>query len=140
MEQADDTLVHRWFEQVWNQGQEDAIDELLAEDAIAHGLSDQPDSEIRGPAGFRPFFRKFHTAFPDMRINVEDVVVEGDKIAARCVVTATHTGPGVTSVPTGRPTRFTGMCIIRVKDGKISEAWNNFDFLTLYQQLGMQLT
>jgi steroid delta-isomerase-like uncharacterized protein len=134
------TLAHRWFEEVWNQGRESAIDELMAEDSIVHGLVDRSEGEIRGPAAFKPFVRKFRTGFPDIRINVEDVVVEGDKIAARCVVTGTHTGPGIMSAPTGRPTEITGMCIVRVKDGKIAEGWNNFDFLTLYQQLGMQLT
>jgi steroid delta-isomerase-like uncharacterized protein len=139
MAETYDTLAHRWFEEVWNQGRESAIDELLAEDAVAHGLSDQAGDEIRGPAAFKPFVRKFRTAFPDIRIKVEDVIVEGDKIAARCFVTGTHTGPGIMSAPTGRSTQFTGICIVRVKDGKICEAWNNFDFLMLYQQLGMQL-
>jgi steroid delta-isomerase-like uncharacterized protein len=138
--QAYATLAHRWFEEVWNQGKESAIDELLAEDAIAHGLADPADGEISGPAAFKPFVRKFRTAFPDMRISVEDVVVEGDKIAARCVVTGNHTGPGLMPAPTGKSTLITGICILRVKDGKIAEGWNNFDFLTLFQQLGMQLT
>lgn len=140
MDQAYDTLAHRWFEEVWNQGLESTIDELLTEDSIVHGLVDRDAGEIRGPAAFKPFVRRFRTAFPNLRVDVEDVVVEGDKIAARCVVTGTHTGPGVMSTPTGKSTQIAGMCIIRVKDGKIAEGWNNFDFLSLYQQLGMQLT
>ena len=58
----------------------------------------------------------------------------------RCTVTATHTGPGLTAAPTNKPASFTGMCIARIKDGKIVEGWNNFDFLSMYQQLGMQLS
>ena len=140
MAQATDTVAHRWFEQVWNQQREDAIDELLAKDCIAHGLVDATGAEVRGPEGFKAFYRGYRQMFPDMRISVEDTVVEGDSVAARCVVTATHTGPGITSAPTGKPVTITGMCFLRIKDGQIAEAWNNFDFLTLYQQLGMRLT
>ena len=73
------------------------------------------------------------------RITVEDALVDGDRIAVRCVVSGTHTGPGITAQPTGKSAEFTGVCIARVQGGKIAEAWNNFDFLSLYQQLGMQL-
>ena len=134
------TLLHRWFDEVWNQGREDAIDELMREDAVAHGLSGDAGAPLRGPAGFKPFYRRFRAAFPDIRITVEDCVVQGDRIMARCHVTATHSGPGLTPEPTGRRVSFTGMCMIRTQDGKLAEGWNNFDFLELYQQLGMRLT
>lgn len=140
MNNAPTTVLHRWFDEVWNQGREDAIDTLMAPDAIVHGLAEGSDAEIRGPAGFKPFFRKFRTAFPDLQIAIEDAIAVGDRVAVRCTVTATHTGPGVLPAPTGKPTQFSGMCIVRVKDGKIAEGWNNFDFLSLYHQLGLQLT
>lgn len=139
MAQVAETLLHRWFEEVWNQSNEGAIDALLAPDAMVHGLTSPDGNEIRGPAGFKPFFHQFRRAFPDLRITLEDFLVDGDRIAARCLATATHTGPGVMSAPTNKPVRVTGMCIIRVKDGKIAEGWNKFDFLSLYQQLGMEL-
>ena len=133
------TLLHRWFEEVWNQQQESAIDELMANDALVHGIG--PDGQpLKGPAAFKPFFHQIRTAFPDIRITVEDALVDGDRIAVRCAVTATHTGPGMAPAPTNKMARFGGMCIARVKDGKIVEGWNNFDFLSLYQQLGMQLS
>jgi predicted ester cyclase len=94
---------------------------------------------MRGPTDFKPFFRQFRAAFPDIRITVEDVLVDGDRIAARCSVTAKHTGPGIMPAPTNKSVSITGMCISRVENGKIAEGWNNFDFLSLYQQLGMQL-
>ena len=140
MAETEETLAHRWFEEVWNQKREAAIDELMAEESIVHGLVGPDGKPIRGPAGFKPFFRQFCTAFPDIRIVVEDVVVDGDKIAVRCSVTGTHTGPGLKPDPTTKPITINGICIMRVEDGKIAEGWNNFDFLTLYQQLGMQLT
>ena len=135
-----DTVLHRWFEEVWNQGNEASIDELMADDAIVHGIVGHDGKEIQGAAAFKPFFHQFRTAFPDIRITIEDALVDGDKVAVRCVVTASHTGPGVMAAPTGKTAHFTGMCIARVKDGKIAEGWNNFDFLSMYQQLGMQLS
>ena len=140
MAQAAETIVRRWFEEVWNQKRESAIDELMADDALVHGIVGPDGNEIRGAAAFKPFFQHFCEAFPDIRITIEDVLVVGGKVAARCAVTATHTGPGVTAAPTNRSARFTGMCIVRVENGKIVEGWNNFDFLSMYQQLGMQLS
>jgi steroid delta-isomerase-like uncharacterized protein len=131
------SVMHKWFEEVWNKGNESAIDEMFAEDAVAHGLLDENGEELRGPAGFKPFFRKFRDAFPDIRVTIEDCISEGDKAVARCRVRAVHTGAGLGIAATGNPVEFTGMSIIRVHDGKIVEAWNNFDFMSLNQQLGM---
>jgi steroid delta-isomerase-like uncharacterized protein len=130
-------VLHRWFEEVWNQGREEAIDELFAEEGIAHGLLDENGQELQGPAGFKPFFRRFKDAFPDIQITIEDCICEGDQSAARCTVRAKHTGEGLGIAATNNPVEFTGMCIVRVQDGKIVEAWNNFDFLSLNQQIGV---
>jgi steroid delta-isomerase-like uncharacterized protein len=135
MAEKNDTIAHRWFEEVWNKGREDAIDEMFAEDSIAHGLSDGTGTEPRGPAGFKPFFQGFRSAFPDIQITVEDTVCEADKIVARCRVRATHTGDGLGIPATGKPVDFKGVAIIRVSDGKIVEAWNHFDFIDMYQQI-----
>lgn len=130
-------VIHRWFEEVWDKGREEAIDEMFAEEGVAHGLFDENGEELRGPAGFKPFFRKFRDAFPDIRVHVEDCICEGDRAAARCRVSATHAGAGLGVAAINNPVEFTGMCIVRVRDGKIVEAWNNFDFASLNQQIGL---
>lgn len=130
------TLAHEWFDEVWNKSQIKAIDRLLADDAVAHGLFDEHGRELRGPAGFKPFFLQFTRAFPDIHVEVVDTVCEGDKIAARCIVTGTHKGDTLGIPASHKPTEFTGMTILRVKDGKIAEAWNNFDFQVLSKQIG----
>jgi steroid delta-isomerase-like uncharacterized protein len=130
------TLAHHWFEEVWNKGRAEAIDEMFAEDAIAHGLGDAGGNELRGPADFKPFFYSFRAAFPDIQVTVEETVSEGDRLAARCTVTGTHAGEGIGFAATNQPVTFTGMCMLRIKDGKIVEAWNNFDFMSMFQQLG----
>jgi steroid delta-isomerase-like uncharacterized protein len=127
--------MRSWFEEVWNQGREDAIDRLFAVDGLAHGLPG--GVALRGPADFKPFFRSFRGAFPDIRVEVIRSVTEGDMVAVHCRVIGTHTGDTLGMAATGKNTEFWGMCIARVRDGKILEAWNNFDFLVFYQQLGL---
>jgi steroid delta-isomerase-like uncharacterized protein len=129
-------LLRRWFEEVWNQGRAEAIPELLAEDGIAHGLSDDASQPLRGPAGFLPFHAQFREAFPNIEVVVEDQIAEGDLVATRCSVRGKHTGDSLGFKATQAPVEFTGMVITRIKDGKIVEAWNNFDFMKMYKQLG----
>jgi steroid delta-isomerase-like uncharacterized protein len=136
MSEENKALVKRWFEEVWNKGSEEAIDEMFDNEGIAHGLSDDTGSPLRGPVGYKPFFRRFHDAFPDIRVDVVDMVAEGDKVAARCVVTGKHQADTLGFAATNQPVEFTGVTIVRVRDGKIVEAWNNFDFMSMFQQLG----
>lgn len=130
-------LVRRWFEEVWNKGRVDAIDEMFDANGIAHGLSDDPSRPITGPAEFRPFHTVFREAFPNMMIVVEDMVAEGDRVAARCSVRAKHEGQFLGRAATQSPVEFTGMTIVRIDNGKIVESWNNFDFMNLHRQLGL---
>jgi steroid delta-isomerase-like uncharacterized protein len=129
-------LIHRWFEEVWNKGREEAIDEMFAKDGVAHGLADEHGAQLRGPEGFKPFFHNFRAALPDVKVIIEDTISEGDKVAARCTVRATHQGDGLGVAATNNPVEITGISIVRIKDGKIVEGWNNFDFLRLYKQIG----
>jgi len=130
-------LLQRWFEEVWNKGRAEAIDEMLAEDGLVHGLSDEGAKPLRGPAAFKEFHAKFRGAFPDIIVTVEDTIAESDKVAARCTVRGKHTGDNLGFAATQASAEFTGIAIIRVKDGKIAEAWNNFDFMTMYRQLSV---
>ena len=137
MSEANKALIHRWFEEVWNKGREEAIDEMFAADGIAHGLTEEGDRALRGGGeGFKPFFRAFRSAFPDIEVVVEDTVAEGDKVAARCSVRGKHQSDSLGFAATGAAAEFTGITIVRIADGKIVEAWNNFDFMTMYKQLG----
>ena len=136
MSEHNKAFIRRWFEEVWNKGREEAIDEMFAEEGVANGLEDESGNPLRGPVGFKPFFRKFREAFPEIEVTVEDTIAEGDKVAARCTVRGRHRGGALGFAATEQPVEFTGMTIVRVRDGKIVEAWNNFDFMTMFQQLG----
>ena len=137
MNDQDDTIQHRWFTEVWNKGRAEAIDEMMSPDVIGHGLVDESGNEIRGAEAFKSFYRSFRGAFPDIQVIVEDTVSEGDKIVARCTVRATHTGEGIGPAPSNKPVDITGLCLVRVEGGKIAESWNEFDFMTLYRQIGV---
>ena len=136
MSEENKALIRRWFEEVWNKGREAAIDEMFAAEGIAHGLADETGNDLRGPHDYKPFFRKFRSAFPEIEVLVEDTVAEGDKVAARCLVRGKHQSDSLGFAATGQSTEFTGITIVRVEEGKIVEAWNNFDFMTMYRQLG----
>lgn len=131
-----ETFLHRWFEEVWNKRREDAIDEMFAEDGVANGLNDAEGNPLRGPEAFKTLHRAFLAAYPDLQITIEDTVSEGDKIAARCTVRATHAGDGLGIAPTNQPIEFTGLTFVKIEDGKIAEAWNEFDFMKMYSQIG----
>lgn len=137
MSDANKQLLRRWFEEVWNAGRADAIDEMFAPEGIAHGLSDEAGQPLRGPANFRTFHTQMRTAFPDMNVTIEDMVAEGDRVAARCSVRGKHGGDNLGIAATNAPVEFTGMTIVRIADGKIVEAWNNFDFMRMYKQVGL---
>jgi steroid delta-isomerase-like uncharacterized protein len=136
MSEENKALMRRWFDEVWNQGRADAIPELFAADGIAHGLSDDAANPLRGPAGFLPFHAQFREAFPNIEVVVEDQIAEGDMVATRCSVRGKHVGDSLGFAATQAPVEFTGVTITRIKDRKIVEAWNNFDFMKMYRQVG----
>jgi predicted ester cyclase len=127
-----DAVVRRWFEEVWNNRRESAIDEMMPADAVSHGLGPQP---LRGNAAFKPFFHAFTQAFTDLRVNVLRTVTEGDIVATHIHATGRHTGPGM-GTPTNQSVAFDGIIIARVRGEQIVEGWNCIDFLTMYQQMG----
>ncbi len=136
MSEENKAVLRRWFEEVWNKGREEAIDELFAEDGVAHGLAGDGGGKLRGPEGFKPFFQRFRDAFPDIEIVVEDIIAEGDRVAARCTVRGRHQSDSLGFAATNQPVAFDGICIVRIRDGKIVEAWNNFDFMAMFVQVG----
>jgi predicted ester cyclase len=132
MSERNKALSRRWFEEVWNQGKEETIDELFAPSSVGHGLGDAP---LVGAEGFKPFYRLYRDAFPDLHIDVEEIVAEGDLTVTRFTVTGTHMGDSLGLAPTGRQVRATGMVMTRWQDGRIVEGWNNVDIPGMMAQL-----
>lgn len=124
----------RWFDQVWNQKSEAAIDELFSPQGNAYGFP-EPDSVVTGPEAFKQLHRDFCGAFPDLRITLDDMVAEGDVVALRWHVDATHTGDHLGFPATGRKANLTGMSFLVVRQGQVVDGWNQMDMAGLFRRL-----
>jgi ketosteroid isomerase-like protein len=121
-------LILRWFEEVWNKNRLAAVDEMLAEGYETRGLKGGVGEEPTSIEAMKQFRSSFAEEFPQLRIDVQDVIVDGHRVAARCSVEVVQAG-------SGKKANFGGMCFVHLKDGKIVQAWNNFDFASMRQQL-----
>jgi len=126
-----EAVMREWFDKLWNKGEEDTIDQLRAPDCVVHGLG----APIRGPEQFKPFYQNFRSAFPDISVEIERAMVEGDMVAACCRVKGRHTGHTLGGAATNSEVEFVGHVMATVAGGKVTECWNCFDFLTMYQQM-----
>lgn len=135
MSEANKALVRRWFEEVWNQGREETIDELFGASAVGYGLGDT-DVTTRGPAEFKIFANNLRGALPDIHMKIEDCIAEGDKVTVRLTVDGTHKGAQLGVPPTGRRIRIAGIVVVRIANGQIVEGWNSWDQLGLLRQIG----
>jgi steroid delta-isomerase-like uncharacterized protein len=135
MSEANKTLVRRWFEEVWNQGREETINELFAANGIGYGLGDT-DVTTHGPAEFKIFASNLRGALPDIHMKIEDIMAEGDRVTVRITVEGTHKGGQLGVAPTGRRIRIQGIVVVRVANGQIVEGWNSWDQLGLLRQIG----
>lgn len=129
------TFLEHWVEEVWNKGREEAIDLLALPNVIHHGLLHPDGTAVEDHAAFKAFHKQFCASFSDLHIKVEQTITEKDLTVARCVVTAIHTGDGLGYPATGRPVTMTGIIIARLEGGLLAEAWNQFDFASLLQQV-----
>ena len=136
MSQAErnEEFVRRYFEEVWNRRNDEAIDAMMSADCVLYVLPD-PDAVLRGTDQFRMVQRMFTGAFPDLHIAIEDVIAAGDRVAARWRATGTHLGNQLGFPATGKQTTLDGATIGVIRDGKICEAWNMMDMGHLYETL-----
>ncbi len=128
------TVIRRLYEEVWNEHNPDALDEFAAPDLVNHDML--PEYK-HGIDGFKHLIRWVHTASPDGRHDIEDMIAEGDKVAARVTVSGTHTGEIRGIPPTGRRFSVEHVHWYRLADGKIAEQWSVRDDLGQMQQLGV---
>lgn len=128
-------VTKRLFEEAWNAGDLAVADELIAESAVNHDPAN-PEAGT-GPEGFKDLVRMYRGGFPDLRFEVEDLVVADDRAVARWRTTGTHTGDLAGMPATGKQTSVTGITINRVEAGQVVETWSEWDNFGLMQQLGV---
>lgn len=110
------------------------FDELVAADAVDH---DPAPGQVPGPAGYQTMFTELRTAFPDLHIEVEHLVADGDDVAFAYTVTGTHDGPFQGHAATGRAIKVRGMQISRFAKGLLVERWGSSDQLGILTQIGV---
>jgi len=133
MSEQNKMLVRRAFEEVYNQGKLEVIDDLVASNIIVFA----GPGEIRGADGLRQYVAALRTAFPDLHMTIDEQIAEGDTVVTRWTAHGTHLGPFQGIPPTGKRGSMTGIDIDRFVDGKTVECWTNADELGLLQQLGV---
>jgi len=117
-------VAEHWFEEVWNQGRRDKIDELLARDCVIH----DGGQDIAGPDGFKRFYDQIQNTLSGVRVNPQQVISEGDYVSVRWISTGRHKD-------TGKNVEITGMSLMRFRDGQCVEAWQNWDLHGMMEQV-----
>jgi steroid delta-isomerase-like uncharacterized protein len=129
--------IQRLYDET-NKGNIEVLREMLADNFVSYGGAGFQD--LHGPEAFINLYRTFVAAFPDLRFDVQQIVVGDDDFAAvRGIQTGTHQGNFLGMIPpTGKHVEWTGTAIFRFDSaGKIVERWQDLDNLSLFQQLGV---
>jgi steroid delta-isomerase-like uncharacterized protein len=135
MSPEENKAIVRRFWGVWEEGNIDLVDELLAPDYFNHTPA-SPD-QATGPEGVKGVVAMFRSAIPDLRVVVEDMIAEGEKVAVRYRLEGTHEGELFGVPPTGQRLSIKSIAVERVSDGRIREHWRVTDSLDMMQQLGV---
>ncbi|MFL5862734.1 MAG: ester cyclase [Solirubrobacteraceae bacterium] len=127
----------RLLEQTFNDGKLELADQLIAADAVNHDPAEPVEFRgLRGPEALKRAVSLYRAAFPDVRMTVDDVIVAGDKVVLRWHSAGTHRGAFAGLAPTGVHGSVTGISIDQWRDGKVVEAWTEWDNLGLARQIG----
>lgn len=134
MSRANPTMVRRLYRDVWNGGNPDSVEELVAGRYVIHDR-ELPD-RLSGPAKYRQLAEMTREIFPDMTFVIDDPFAVDDKVAVRWTMHGTHEGAGYGMNPTGRSVEMTGIEINRFADGHLVDTWTQSDQLGLMEQIG----
>lgn len=137
MSQENLDVARRWFLEIWNDRNHATIDELLTPESICY----TDDGPMRGPDEFRQRpFDPFVAAFPDLRIEIEAMLAQGDQVVVRWAAYGTHEGGGLGFPPTREPATFRGMSWIHIRDGRFCEGWQSTNIPEVVRALAAKAT
>lgn len=134
-QEAHKAIVRRYVE-MWETGNVALADDMLAASFVDH----THPQHTPGPEQVKQAILAFRTGFPDAQMHIEHLISEGDTVAVRFTVRATHQGSFAGFAPTGHAISLTGMDMLRVTDGKIVELWSCQDTLSWVLQRGATIT
>jgi steroid delta-isomerase-like uncharacterized protein len=127
-------VIRAYVQTIFNQQQVDRADELVAPDYLDHAALPR---QAPGLEGAKKKWAMYLAGIPDLRVTIEEMVAEGDKVAVRRSYEGAHCGELLGVPPTGKQVRIGGISIFRLAGGKIAEQWEQLDRLALMQQLGV---
>jgi predicted ester cyclase len=128
-------VVRRIFDEIFNQGKLEIADELLAPDTQVHVPFEHPGS---GPTALKKIVGSLRGGFPDIHLEIDELLGEGDKVAVAWHSTRqTHLGPYRGLPPTGRSVKVSGIDILRFSDGRVAEFSMHLDELGAVRQMGV---
>ncbi len=127
------TIIKKLFEQVMNERRLDLTSEIIAPGFVNHGIANAKP----GPEGFREVIGQFLEGYPDMKINLQQVISEGDTVATMGTWTGTNSGSFMGMPATGKKVQVGFADFWKIKDGKCIENWVQMDIAGLMQQTGM---
>jgi len=133
MSEAHEEVMRRFVEEVINNGNFSVLDEVVHPNYVYRS----PDQELQGPESLKGLFAAYRAAFPNLNMEVDDLVIAGDKAVTAFTLTGTHEGDLMGIAATGKQMKVNGMVLSRFEDGKIVEEWEILDLLTMFQQLGV---
>jgi steroid delta-isomerase-like uncharacterized protein len=126
--------IYRLFEEAFNQGNLDVVDELLSPDHFAHNAF---GGGPNGPQGLKCLIAMFRNAFLDLHCTLEDEIRQGDKLAAHWTMRGTQKGLFMGNPPTGKSVEVQGIIFALTDNGRIVEDWTLVDEMGILQQLGI---
>jgi steroid delta-isomerase-like uncharacterized protein len=126
-------LVRRFVTEIFENGNAQAVDELLADDFVSHTWPSTGD----GKADLKGAIERVSGALTDVRFVVEDLIAEDDRVAVRLTASATQSGEFMGMPATNRSYTIGEIHIFRVRDGKMVEHWHQHDRMGMLQQLGV---
>jgi len=128
-------ISRRLLEEAFNAGNIAVVDELVTADVINHDAA-RPEPTV-GMDAAKASIQGYRTAFPDLRIMIEDQIADDDSVVTRWTAKGTHEGELMGMAATGKQATVTGITIDRIMDNRIAESWTNWDTLGMLQQLGV---
>jgi steroid delta-isomerase-like uncharacterized protein len=133
IEENKSVVLQGWYQELWDKWNIELADELFTADYLLH-LTGVPDALSRD--AIKQVLAMFNRAFPDLRHAVDEMIAEGNTVAARWTVTGTHTGEFQGIAATGKSVRLSGITVHHLAGGRIKETWLAVDNLELMQQIG----
>ena len=125
-------VAKRVFDEIFNQGRFEVADEIYAKDFVNHGVTRDIGLKEDQDAA-----RGWRSAFPDLKMKVDRMLVDGEFVTVIWSGEGTNTGEGNGLPATGKKLKGRGITIWRISGGKIREEWSEFDQLQILQQLGL---